>query len=124
MKNPEAVVLQRTEFGHVNGFGSLSGEHFSLAAGMDTKTLIRNKDANHCQCPHWGYVIRGHITTIDSRGRHFSFNATELFYWPPGHHVRVDADAEIVLFSPVHKHGHGISQFIQLNKQKFSFPDS
>ncbi len=28
----------------------------------------------------------------------------DLFYWPPGHSVRVEADAEIILFSPTHQH--------------------
>ncbi len=28
----------------------------------------------------------------------------DLFYWPPGHSVRVSADAEIILFSPQAEH--------------------
>ena len=30
--------------------------------------------------------------------------AGELFYWPPGHSVRVGADAELILFSPQIEH--------------------
>ena len=29
----------------------------------------------------------------------------DLFYWPPGHRVRVSQDAELVLFSPQESHG-------------------
>ena len=28
----------------------------------------------------------------------------DLFYWPPGHSVRVEDDAEVILFSPTHSH--------------------
>ena len=29
----------------------------------------------------------------------------DLFYWPPGHSVRVVEDAEVILFSPQVEHG-------------------
>ena len=28
----------------------------------------------------------------------------DLFYWPPGHSVRVEDDAEVILFSPQKEH--------------------
>ena len=28
----------------------------------------------------------------------------DVFYWPPGHSVRVGEDAELILFSPQHEH--------------------
>jgi hypothetical protein len=27
-----------------------------------------------------------------------------MFYWPPGHTVKVNEDAEFILFSPQHEH--------------------
>ena len=39
-------------------------------------------------------------------------SANDLFYWPPGHNVRVDDDAEIVMFSPQEEHGHVIEHMI------------
>ena len=39
-------------------------------------------------------------------------NANDLFYWPPGHNVKVDEDAEIVMFSPQHEHSHVINHMI------------
>ena len=38
--------------------------------------------------------------------------ANDLFYWPPGHNVKVDADAEIVMFSPQHEHSQVIDHMI------------
>ena len=31
-------------------------------------------------------------------------SAGDLFYWPPGHTVRVESDAELILFSPAREH--------------------
>ncbi|MGD8323438.1 MAG: cupin domain-containing protein, partial [Gammaproteobacteria bacterium] len=38
-------------------------------------------------------------------GNEETVKAGDLFYWPPGHSVRINIDAEIILFSPQHEHG-------------------
>jgi hypothetical protein len=101
---PGATIRQRKNFGTVRGFDTLSGEYFSLAAGVDTTPLFVGLDGNQCQCPHWGFVLRGRITTTDAAGHTETVAASDLFYWPPGHNVRVDDDAEIVMFSPQREH--------------------
>jgi len=108
MAIPGATLRQQTEFGSVRGFDKISGEYFSLAAGVDTTPLFEGLDGNACQCPHWGYVLSGRITTTDARGVKETVTANDLFYWPPGHNVLVEADAEIVMFSPQHEHTHVI----------------
>jgi hypothetical protein len=105
MQIPGAIIRQQTDFGDATGFGRISGEYFSLSAGVDTTPLFQGLTGDLCQCPHWGFVLRGQITTTDSDGRQESVKADDLFYWPPGHNVRVDEDAEIVMFSPQHEHG-------------------
>ena len=109
MEIPGAVIRQRTEFGNGSGFDAISGEYFTLSAGVDTTALFQGLDGNLCQCPHWGFVVRGRITTTDAKGVRETVNANDLFYWPPGHNVKVDADAEIVMFSPQHEHTHVIN---------------
>jgi hypothetical protein len=84
--------------------GIISGEYFTLAAGVDTTPLFEGLRGNVCECPHWGFVLRGQITTTDASGNKETVVANDLFYWPPGHNVKVDADAEIVMFSPQHEH--------------------
>ena len=101
---PGATIRQRKNFGTVRGFDTLSGEYFSLAAGVDTTPLFVGLDGNQCQCPHWGFVLRGRLTTTDVAGQTETVAANDLFYWPPGHNVRVEDDAEIVMFSPQHEH--------------------
>jgi hypothetical protein len=101
---PGAVIRQRTGFGRVSGFDTISGEYFTLAEGVDTTPLFAGLEGDLCQCPHWGFVLRGQLTTTDADGARETVRAHELFYWPPGHNVKVDADAEIIMFSPQHEH--------------------
>jgi hypothetical protein len=108
MQIPGATVRQRTDFGDVTGYGKISGEYFTLSAGVDTTPLFVGLEGDQCQCPHWGFVLRGQITTTDAAGQQETVRANDLFYWPPGHNVRVDADADIVMFSPQHEHTHVI----------------
>jgi hypothetical protein len=103
---PGATLRQRKDFGSVAGYGSISGECFTLSAGIDTAPLFVGLQGDMCQCPHWGFVLKGQITTIDAKGREETVVANDLFYWPPGHNVRVDQDTEIIMFSPEHEHSH------------------
>jgi hypothetical protein len=104
MEIPGAVIRQETGFGNASGFGMISGEYFSLSAGVDTTPLFEGLEGNLCQCPHWGYVLKGRITTTDASGSQETVSPNDLFYWPPGHNVRVDSDAEIIMFSPQREH--------------------
>jgi hypothetical protein len=71
---------------------------------VDTTPLFQGLDGNSCQCPHWGYVLRGELTTTDAAGKQETVRASDLFYWPAGHNVKVGADAEIIMFSPQREH--------------------
>jgi len=113
MEIPGAVIRQRLDFGDVSGFGKISGEYFTLSAGVDTTPLFQGLEGNLCQCPHWGFVLQGRITTTDGKGAQETVAANDLFYWPPGHNVRVDEDAEIIMFSPQHEHSHVINHMIE-----------
>jgi hypothetical protein len=113
MEIPGAVIRQRMDFGEVSGYGALSAEYFSLAAGVDTTPLFQGLEGDLCQCPHWGFVLSGQITTTAADGAQETVTANDLFYWPPGHNVRVDADAEIVMFSPQREHSHVIEHMLK-----------
>ncbi|HVA55708.1 MAG TPA: cupin domain-containing protein [Gammaproteobacteria bacterium] len=113
MQIPGAVIRQRTDFGDATGFGKISCEYFSLSAGVDTTPLFKGLEADMCQCPHWGFVLHGQLTTTDAKGVKETVKANDLFYWPPGHNVKVDADAEIVMFSPQREHSQVINHMIK-----------
>lgn len=101
---PDATARQQTGFGDATGYGRMSGEYFSLPAGMDISPLLQGLEGDLCQAPHWGYVLKGRLTTTYADGTQEVTSGSDLFYWPPGHSVRVDEDAEFVLFSPEHEH--------------------
>jgi hypothetical protein len=111
-----AVIRQRMDFGDTSGYGKISAEYFTLSAGVDTTPLFQGLEGNLCKCPHWGFVLRGQLTTTDEYGGRETVNANDLFYWPPGHNVKVDADAEIVMFSPQREHSHVINHMIEKAK--------
>lgn len=113
MEIPGAVIRQKTEFGDASGLGKISGEFFSLSAGVDTTPLFIGLEGNLCQCPHWGYVLSGQITTTDSQGVQETVNTNDLFFWPAGHNVKVNKDAEIIMFSPQHEHTSVINHMIE-----------
>ena len=113
MEIPGAVIRQRTDFGDASGVGKISGEYFSLSAGVDTTPLFMGLEGNLCQSPHWGYVLSGQLTTTDAEGMQETVNTNDMFYWPAGHNVKVNADAEIVMFSPQHAHSQVISHMIE-----------
>ena len=109
---PGAVIRQRKEFGDASGYGKISGEYFSLSAGVDTTPLFEGLEGDLCQCPHWGYMLDGEVTTTSADGAQETVRSGDLFYWPPGHNVRVDFDAELVMFSPQHEHSAVIGHMI------------
>lgn len=117
MEIPGAILRQKTDFGDATGLGKISAEYFSLSAGVDTTPLFMGLEGNLCQCPHWGYLISGQIITTDAEGNKEIVNAKELFYWPSGHNVKVNEDAEIVMFSPQKEHSLVINHMIDMVKE-------
>ncbi|MEN8199805.1 MAG: cupin domain-containing protein, partial [Thermodesulfobacteriota bacterium] len=63
--------------------------------------------------PHWGYVLEGKLTVSFADGRHETAATSDLFYWPPGHTVKADADTEMILFSPQHEHGQVLNHVLE-----------
>lgn len=117
MEIPGAVLRQQLNFGDSTGYGKISGEYFSLSAGVDTTPLFMGLEENMCQCPHWGYIISGNLTTTDKSGQEENVGENDIFYWPAGHNVKVTSDAEFIMFSPQHEHTHVIDHMIEKVKE-------
>lgn len=101
---PGAVARQAPDFGDATDFGTIGGEYFSLGAGTDITPLLHGLIDDLCQAPHWGYVLSGKLVVRYTDGSEETCTGGDLFHWPPGHTVRVDADAEVILFSPRDEH--------------------
>ena len=102
MAVPGATVRQQSDFGEASA--TLGAEYLSLAAGTDIAPLLVGLEGDMCQSPHWGYLISGALTVTFGSGEVEHVVGNELFHWAPGHSVRVDEDAEVVIFSPQEEH--------------------
>ena len=67
---------------------------------VDATPLMKGLPDDRCQCPHWGYVLKGKVT-FQFGERQEVFQAGDAFYAPPGHiPVQNDPDTEYLQFSP------------------------
>ena len=104
IKVPGAIARQVLDFGDATGYGKLAGEYFSLGAGTDIAPLLKGLKDDLCQSPHWGYLMEGEVIVTYKDGQQETISGGDLFYWPPGHTVKVGKDAGIILFSPQVEH--------------------
>lgn len=100
---PGATARQLTGFGEASG--TMGAEYFSLAAGVDIAPLLKGLEDDACQSPHWGYVINGDVVVSYTDGSSDRCATGDVFHWPAGHSVRVEQDADLILFSPQDEHG-------------------
>ena len=101
---PGAVARQQTNFGDATAYGKIGAEHFKMDAGTDIAPLLQGLENDLCQAPNWGYLIKGDLTVTYTGGEMGDTHAGDMFYWPPGHTIKVNKETEFVLFSPQHEH--------------------
>jgi len=103
--SPAAIARHQPDFGDASDTGTIAAEYFTLSEGTDITALLEGLENDLCQSPHWGYVVSGALTVTYSDGSQEIDKGGDMFYWPPGHTLRADADTDFVLFSPQHEHG-------------------
>jgi hypothetical protein len=90
----EGFVAQYEDLeGYTVGFETFS-------ADADPAPLFAGLPDDRCQCPHWGYVIRGKVIYRYADGSEDVIGPGEAYYAPPGHVPVFFADTELVEFSP------------------------
>jgi len=90
----EGVCIQAEDW------GGLNVARIRFPEGADATPLLAGMPGDLCPCPHWGTVLRGSIHVRYADGAEEVVRAGEVYYWPPGHTVRVDEDYEALEFSP------------------------
>jgi Cupin domain len=80
-------------------WGDLSVALETFAAGTDPSALFKGLPDDRCQCPHWGYVVRGRFR-VRYGGREEIVTAGDAYHIPPGHVSIYEEDTEVVEFSP------------------------
>ncbi|SFB40030.1 Cupin domain-containing protein [Amycolatopsis marina] len=67
---------------------------------IDATSLLKGLPEDRCQCPHWGYVIKGRMT-VRLGDQEEVYEAGDAFYTPPGHvPLKHQAHTEVIMFSP------------------------
>ncbi|MEA2642481.1 MAG: hypothetical protein QOF51_3875 [Chloroflexota bacterium] len=87
------VEIREIEWGEMN----VALESFP--AGVDTAPLFKGLPDDRCQCPHWGFVVRGHIR-VRYQDHEEHLRAGDVYYLQPGHTTYFEEPTEIVEFSP------------------------
>ena len=91
----QGVVLDR--HGELDGY---TVNVVEFRQDMDQTPMLKGLPDDRCQCPHWGYVLKGKLTFrfVDHDE---VFEAGDAFYLPPGHvGVQNEPGSEYVQFSP------------------------
>lgn len=70
---------------------------------IDATPLYKGLPDDRCQCPHWGYVIKGRVRFTFGDGREETYEAGDAYYAPPGHTPYLFAGSEVVEFHPTAK---------------------
>ncbi len=66
---------------------------------MDATPFFKGLPDDRCQCPHWGYLMKGRMR-IKYRDREEVVSAGDLYYLAPGHIPVIEEQIEVVEFSP------------------------
>ncbi len=79
-------------------WGGMTIETGKTTAQIDPGPLFQGLPGDRCQCPHWGYVIKG---TLRYRFADHDelYKAGEVYYAAPGHLPLIEPDTEYVEFS-------------------------
>jgi hypothetical protein len=84
----------------IDGWGGFAVDINNSPAGTNFRPLLEGLKNDHCQVPHWGYVVKGAILIEYEDGTSEVFREGEAFYMRPGHTGEVVEDLLLVSFSP------------------------
>ena len=92
LETDEAVVRE-AEWADIHVGFETYNEDFDLAP------LLKGLPDDMCQCPHYGYVLKGRMR-VNYVDREEEIKAGDAYYLTPGHVPVMEAGTEIVEFSP------------------------
>jgi len=84
----------------IHGWGGMTVDMNKAPAGTNFTPLLEGLENDHCQVPHWDYVIEGAVQIEYEDESKEVFSEGEVFYMKPGHTAVVLKDLKLVSFSP------------------------
>ena len=79
--------------------GEMTVSFVKINKGADLAPALIGLPDDLCQCPHWGYMLKGRVKMKVKDGEQV-YEAGQVFYWGPGHAPEALEDSEYVDFSP------------------------
>lgn len=95
---PDVIELEGYE-GRLGELGDFTVAFERYTADADLSPLFKGLPDDHCQCPHWGVVLKGKLEYHSADGD-IVVEAGEAYYVPPGHLPYLYAGTEVIEFSP------------------------
>lgn len=71
----------------------------SFGVDVDGAPLLKGLPSDMCDCPHWGYVLKGTVGFRSPAGEE-RFSEGDAFYVAPGHTPFSEAGSEMLMFHP------------------------
>ena len=98
----DGVELRMKEIG-----GGMTTAFVTVPKGADFRPALVGLPGDLCQCPHWGYLLKGSLLMHTANGDEL-YEAGHAFYWAAGHAPEALEDCEYVDFSPTDEFNHVI----------------
>jgi mannose-6-phosphate isomerase-like protein (cupin superfamily) len=113
-KNDHGPVFEAAE-----DFDGYTLNFVEFHADINGEAMVKGAPNDQCQCPHWGYVLKGRLS-YRVGDQEEVFEAGDAFYLPPGHvPLGSDPGSELIQFSPT-KELKEIEEVIMRNLQAAS----
>lgn len=96
---PESLEVEGYE-GHFDELDGYTVGFETYTADADLAPFFAGLPDDRCQCPHWGYVLKGRLTYRYADGTEDTIESGEAYYARPGHTPVLYAGTEVVEFSP------------------------
>lgn len=98
---------------HAIEWGGMAVELGSWRLEVDPSFVFKGLPDDRCQCPHWGYVLKGQLRYRFADHEEV-YNAGDAYYAAPGHVPVLGANTEYVEFSPAEPY-HQTEEVIERN---------
>jgi hypothetical protein len=85
--------------GHYTDLDGYTVGFETYTADVDVAAMFAGLPDDRCQCPHWGYVLKGRVIFHTAEGDE-EFVAGDAYYVRTGHTPELFAGTEVVEFSP------------------------
>ncbi len=86
-------------------WGGLNVELGAFHQEVDPGPFFKGLPDDRCQCPHWGYVLKGQLR-YQFADREEVYSAGDLYYAAPGHTPVIGDNTEYIEFSPMEAYQH------------------